>query len=1520
MSDGLDAFSPPTAAWFGRSFPQGPTEVQRRGWPEIVSGRNALLIAPTGSGKTLAAFLAGIDRVLGLPPDAERGTRVLYVSPLKALVYDVERNLRGPLVGILREAELRSDDGIDVRPARVSVRTGDTSAADRQRQLRQPGEILVTTPESLFLLLGSRARENLRTVHTVIVDEIHAIAGSKRGAHLALSLERLSELTGEEPQRIGLSATVRPACEVARFLGGDRPVEVVDASAEPKLDIKVHVPVADMEEVPVPKAATEEGGPLLGELYERTLGLQQQEQGIWAALFPALLAQILESQSTIVFVNSRGLCERIAQRINDLADLELVRAHHGSVSHEKRTEMEEALKAGQLRGIIATSSLELGIDMGAVDRVLLVESPGSVARGLQRVGRAGHQVGETSIGRIYPKFRGDLLESAVVASRMEQGAIESIQIPQNALDVLAQQVVALIVDRPRTPEQILSIVRRAAPFSDLTSGLLESVLDMLSGRYPSNDFADLRPLVSWDRAKNELAPRRGAASVTHLNAGTIPDRGLFGVFHSADNRRVGELDEEMVFETRPGDNILLGATTWRVEDITRDRVVVTPAPGEPGRLPFWRGDGPGRPLELGRALGAFVRELGEQSAGDVFDWVQSQSPLDDLATRNLIEYLREQREHTGVLPSDRMIVIERFRDELGDWRVCILSPFGARLHAPWAMAIQHSLSTLGGLEAQVMYTDDGIVLRLADGEDLPDAQLLVPDPEGVEEQVTEQLADTPLFAGLFRENASRALLMPRRRAQGRTPLWAQRLKAQNLLAAVRKFPSFPIVLETYRHALRDVFDVPGLEEVLRLIRSRKIRLHEVETATASPFSRSLVFAYVAAYIYEQDAPLAERRAQALALDRELLRELLGQAELRELLDADVLVEIESELQMTAPNRRARDADELHDAFRRIGDLSLSEVEARTTDDPAPWLEQLQRSRRMIVIFIAGEERYVAAEDAGLYRDALGAMPPSGLPDSFTAAVASPLEELLKRYARRRGPFVTESVAQRYALRSVVLEPVCRALVNEGAWVHGELDPRGTELDWCDAEFLRQLKRRTLAKLRGEVAPVDSATLARFLPAWQGHESAGDKRRSRGLERLQGSQRLQEAMAQLEAMPISYRALVDEVLPARVPGFTEEWLDLLAANGSICWIGHGPLGTRDGRIVLFRREHVGRLGREFCAEANEGSDLDSKKRDSGESVTSPDSVGYPPSTAAHADYLLEQLEQRGASFTYDLEFALGDKFPGLRSEEFNGALWDLVWRGLITNDTFGPLRSLGWNLKRRRSTTAGVGGRWSATRTLWSTEDNPTQRLLLRAQLLLERYGIVSREAVAAESIPGGFSPLYTILKSMEETGKVRRGYFVEGLSGAQFASPGAIDRLRAARAEDDDAWTGAVTTGAITAGAAEAVVLSTIDPAQPYGALLPWPDPIQAAGRPRRATGTWVVTVRGELVAFVGTRGRHVITFVSDDRLDRGVGALAEFFRHARKRLRIEKIDGVSVRESALKDRWIDQGFELGYRGMVAES
>jgi len=1473
----LETFSEATRQWFRDAFAT-PTEVQRRGWEAIGRGEHALLVAPTGSGKTLAAFLAALDALLDTGPRAEPGVRVLYVSPLKALVYDVERNLRGPLAGLHRTRERL---GQSAREVRVDIRTGDTPARERARQQRRPGEILVTTPESLFLILSSRARETLASVETVIVDEVHALAPNKRGAHLALSLERLSALARLDPQRIGLSATVRPHDEVARFLGGTRPVTVVDTSSPPCIDICVRVPVADMEQVPAEPPKERRGGSVLGELYAREVATPQRERGIWAALYPELVQAVRTHRTTLVFVNSRGLCERLCQRLNELAGEELVRAHHGSVSHTQRAEIEEQLKAGRLRGIVATSSLELGIDMGAVDQVVLVESPGTVARGLQRVGRAGHGVGEVSVGRILPRFRGELLQCALIAEHMRGGRIEALRTPRNPLDVLAQQLVAMCCDGPQPREALARVVRASHPFGELSDAALEAVLDMLCGHYPSGDFADLRPRLAWDRTTDTLSARRGAPALVRVNAGTIPDRGHYGVHLGAEGPRIGELDEEMVFETRAGEHILLGASTWRVEEITRDRVVVSPAPGEPGRLPFWRGEGPGRPLELGRAIGAFTREIGETTPAAALEHLLERYPLDRFAAQNLVDYVHEQRRHTGTLPTDRTITVERFRDELGDWRVCILSPLGTPVHAPWAMALQGRFAEHSGFEVQVMYTDEGIVLRFADTDEPPGTETLIPDPEEVEDLVTGQLASSALFAGLFRENAARSLLLPRRRPHQRSPLWAQRQKAQALLATVRRYPSFPVVLETYRQALSDVFDLPGLRAVLRDIRGRVIRVDDVETRSASPFARTLVFAYVAAYIYEQDVPLAERRAHALTLDRNLLTELLGQAELRELIDPDVLAELEAELQALVPARAARDPDELHDLLRRLGDLTPSEAAARANGPAAEWLETLRGQRRAARVRIAGEMRAIAAEDAGLYRDALGVMPPPGLPERCLAPVERPWERLARRYARTRGPFVAADLASRYNVPPTRAEAVLKALEAQGMLVRGEIRPGGVALEWCEREVLQGLKRRTLAKLRHQVTPVAAQALGRFLPAWHG---VGGERG--------GAERLQEVIAQLEGLALPWSVLDRVLLPERVPDYHTQMLDMLSASGVVVWVGRGALGHADGRIALYRRERVGRL----------------LERDGEEQ----------PESEIHAAILVH-LAERGASFFFDLAASAARRTPGTVPRDIEAALWDLVWAGRITNDTFQPLRGLGGPSRAsRRRREAGPAGRWSLVQELAAGEVAHTERAVAMAEMLLERYGVVSREAALAEDLAGGFAPVYQALKAMEESGRVRRGYFVEGLSGAQFAHAGAVDRLRAFRDEDagDDPY-----------AEAQVRVLASLDPANPYGALLPWP----ASGggeshRPRRTPDTWVVLVDGRPALYVGSGGRRLLTFPDSTAGERGALGLALRALHRlprgrrRRLLVVEQVDGVSAEASPIYELMRECGFARDYRGLVAEA
>ena len=1297
--DPLAPFSAPTRAWFGEAFAE-PTRAQILGWAPISAGRHTLLHAPTGSGKTLAAFLWCLDRLFtdAAPRPRERRLRVLYISPLKALTYDVERNLRAPLAGIRRTAERL---GQDLPEVHVASRTGDTPAEARRQLVKNPPEILVTTPESLYLLLTSQAREALRGVEYVIVDEVHALAGTKRGAHLALSLERLSALTDVEPQRIGLSATQRPLSAIAAFLGGvGRPVEIADAGSRKPLALEVIVPVEEM-------AHLAEGLPEYAGSEER--------HSIWPNIYPRLLELIRAHRSTLVFVNSRRLAERMSSRINELAGEELVRAHHGSIAREQRLQIEEELKAGRLPALVATSSLELGIDMGAIDLVVQIEAPPSVASGLQRIGRAGHNVGVPSTGKIFPKHRSDLLAAAVVVRRMLDGAIEETRIPRNPLDVLAQQIVAACAMDQWTVDRLHALVIRAEPFRDLSRQQLEGVLDMLSGRYPSDEFAELKPRIVWDRAADTIQSRNDARVVAIVSGGTIPDRGLFGVFLAGEEggkgRRVGELDEEMVYESRVGEVFLLGASSWRIDEIRPDRVMVTPAPGQPGKMPFWHGDTIGRPVELGRAIGAFVREMEGLAPAAAEARLRDDHALDERASRNLLAYLAEQREATGTVPSDRAVVLERFRDELGDWRVCLLSPFGGRVHAPWAMAIEARLAEQGQL-VQTIWTDDGIALRLPEATEPPPEDLFLVDPDQIERLVTDALGGTALFASRFRENAARALLLPRRRPGQRTPLWMQRQRSSDLLAVASRYGSFPIILETYREVLRDVFDLPALGEVLSGIRSRQIRVVSVETRSPSPFASGLLFNWIGAYMYEGDAPLAERRAQALALDRELLAELLGEEELRELLDPAAIADLELELQGLVGGRRVRTVDGIHDLLRRVGDLRSDEVAARSDlPDPLAALAALEADRRIVQLRLAGESRWVAIEDVARYRDALGASPPPGVAETWLQASQDeqvPLDGLLLRWARTHAPFLAAAPAGRWGTAPERVGERLRALVESGALVEGSFRPGESEHEFADPEVMRSLRRRSLARLRREVEPVPTEALARFLPAWQGIGS-----------RAGGIDRLLEVVTQLEGYPIPASILERDVLSARVAGYAPRLLDELGAAGEVVWIGRGPIGRDDGRVALFRRDRAELLA---SAGAFESGDR--------------------PAGPLH-DAIRQQLERRGATFFGPLRTNVRD---ARTDDELLDALWDLVWSGEVTNDTLAPLRALSLSRSRSRSTRpgrpAGTGppraaGRWSLVADLVGEGRSPTERSHAQALALLERHGVVTREAVLAEGMAGG---------------------------------------------------------------------------------------------------------------------------------------------------------------------------------------
>ncbi len=1605
----MDGFAEPTRQWFNGAFAE-PTAAQAGAWEAIRGGHNALVIAPTGSGKTLAAFLAALDRLaFGPPPASEKQRcRTVYISPLKALGVDVERNLRAPLAG-LRQAAVRA--GLPEPDVRIAVRSGDTPSDQRRKFLSAPSDILITTPESLFLLLTSQAREALGAVETVILDEVHAVAGTKRGAHLALSLERLDHLLPKPAQRIGLSATVRPAEEVARFLSGTRPATIVAPPSTKRFDLRVVVPVEDLTALdavdtdPEAVPADETG---------------RRKASIWPHVENRVADLVEEHTSTLVFANSRRLAERLCNRLNEIhaerIALELAvpvaagastasavpaqgfhvpaqlmgqagsaagvppllaRAHHGSVSKEQRAEVEEELKAGRLPAVVATSSLELGIDMGAVDLVVQVESPPSVASGLQRVGRAGHQVGAVSRGVIFPKFRGDLLQAAVVAERMRGGRIEAINLVRNPLDVLAQQLVAMCAVDSWDTDELLGLVRRAAPFATLTESVFEAVLDMLAGRYPSDEFAELKPRIVWDREAGTVSGRPGAQRLAVISGGTIPDRGLFGVFlvggdEKRGGRRVGELDEEMVYESRVGDVFTLGTSSWRIEDITHEKVLVSPAPGQPGRLPFWKGDTLGRPLELGRALGAFTRDLVGLAPQESTERLR-EAGLDEWAAGNLLAYLSEQHEATRHVPDDRTIVVERFHDELGDWRVVIHSPFGAQVHAPWALAISARLREEFGFDAQVMHGDDGIVLRLPESDweqpwadlglepsntvdsngDRPNVENVFDTcarfaPDEIEQLVTDQVGGSALFAARFRECAGRALLLPRRRPGQRVPLWQQRQRASHLLGVAAKYASFPIVLETVRECLQDVFDVPGLIELLGDIEARRVKVVQVETPAPSPFAKSLLFGYVAQFMYEGDSPLAERQAAALSVDPSLLAELLGQPELRDLFDTEVLGELEAELQHLTPDRPARDAEDTADLLRLLGPLSTDEAARRGVE--AAWLGELERTRRAIRVRIAGEQRWAAIEDAGRLRDALGVPLPVGVPEAFTEPVVDPLGDLMARYARTHAPFPARQAAEHFGIGVAVCVTVLERLAAERRVIRGAFRPDGGGEEWCDARVLRRLRRRTVAALRQQAEPVNPTALARLLPAWQNVGQPGE----RSDRRLRGVDGVLRAVEQLAGVPVPASALERLVLPSRVSDYQPAMLDELTSGGEVVWAGAGALAVDDGWIALAPAAIAPFVLPEPTplddASPAQWALLSALERDAGLFFRS----------------LVEQVAQseprRQAARPDGPPTSGGDAAnPPVDPADVLAALWELVWAGRVTNDTYAPVRALlgsGRTAHRAKRPTprgryaamrfvlaaaaapvlpsavaATAVGRWSRLRTAIPSADPRAKAASAQVlgEVLLDRYGIVTRGSVGAERLPGGFSAVYRVLSAFEEAGRCRRGYFVEGLGAAQFAADGAVDRLRALSSEagelggigetsgisgmsedsQPDNHTGSRTVGSATGGRPDSrtgsngsshggkggrtpttLLLAAADPANPYGAAIPWPDrpparrPVSApsaaetvfantaisaaAGqghKPGRKAGALVVLVDGELVLYVERGGRTVLSWTDSPQL-----------------------------------------------------
>ena len=1324
--------------------------------------------------------------------------------------------------------------------------------------------------------------------------------------------EATGKVTPDEPniQRIGLSATQRPLDEVARFLGGlqakgksarrrknkapitepdeaihdeftadraaqcYRPVTIVDTSGKKNLDLRIEVPVEDMAKIGLPV-----------EIPSGPAAQGPARTSIWSAIHPRLLELVRAHRSTLIFVNSRRIAERLASALNELAGETLVRSHHGSLARPQRIEVEDRLKAGAIRGLVATSSLELGIDMGAIDLVIQIEAPPSVASGMQRIGRAGHTIGAASRGVIVPKFRGDLVACAAVTRAMHEARVESSRYPRNPLDVLAQQLVATVSNEDWDVDALFDMVRRAAPFAELSRSVYDGLLDMLSGRYPSDDFADLRPRLTWDRLKNRVTAREGAKRVAVINGGTIPDRGLYGVFlvgERGPHARVGELDEEMVFESRVGETFLLGASTWRIEEITHDRVLVSPAPGEPGKMPFWKADAAGRPLELGRHIGELVRTLRHMPASAAVQRLVQHHDLDSQAAENLVRYLADQASAAGVVPDDRTILIERCRDELGDWRICVLTPFGGKIHAPWAMAAVERARAETGIDVETMWTDDGFVVRFPETEDPPDPNLMIPASDEVEALVVRQLGATALFAAKFREAAARALLLPKRRPGGRSPLWQQRKRAADLLAVAAQYGSFPIILEAYRECLRDVFDMPSLVDTLRRIERREIRTAVVDSAVPSPFAAALLFGYVANYIYDGDAPLAERRAQALAIDQSQLRELLGDVELRELLDPDAIATVERQLQHLEEERRARSIDGVHDLLLRLGDLTQEDIAVRTRIDAKDALAELVRARRAISVNIGGHARIIPVEYAGRYRDALGVPLPPGLPESLLAPAPHATQDLARRYARTHAPFTTQEFADRYSLGRVTAESILKTLAASGRLVEGEFRPGGTTREWCDPDVLQSIRRRSLARLRKEVEPVEPAVFGRLLTSWQ-----GVSRPRLGLDALL------DAIENLQGAPLPASIFETEILSARVRGYNAADLDALTAAGEITWCGLEPLGDRDGRLALFLTDHMSRLWRPPAV-----SELSARER-----------------------AIVSYLESEGASFFAPLHEAAGGGYPG----ETVDTLWDLVWKGLLTNDTFQALRAFTrppekrarkparrTNFRSRRIGPPSSEGRWSLTRDRLTGDVSPTEWSTATAQQLLSRYGVVTREVAGAEGIEGGFSAVYDVLKAMEDAGRIRRGYFVAGVGAMQFALPAALDLLRTFKNASDEP---------------ETVVLAATDPANPYGTMLKWPE-VSAeqsnSGRgPTRTIGSVVVLVDGALAAYVARGGRQLIAYLPEDEpartiVSRALGKrLAAIARgeDGRSGLLISEINGGPTADHPLAPFLIDAGFNPSAMG-----
>lgn len=1513
MTDALATFSAPTGKWF-RSVFEAPTAVQVEAWSAIANGEHALVVAPTGSGKTLAAFLWALDTLASRPADP--GTKVVYVSPLKALGVDIERNLRAPLTGIRVAAERLQVPLTDIT---VGVRSGDTPPRARAALVRTPPSILITTPESLYLMLTSSARSTLTGVETVIVDEIHAVAGTKRGSHLALSLERLDALVGHDVQRVALSATVRPVERVAQFLGGDRPVRIVAPPAHKQWDVSVRLPVTDITQPGPAPGAEPPVDPLLGGPGTDTLAVDAATSpSLWPHIEAEVYQTVTNGRSTLVFTNSRRTSERLTGRLNELWAAEhapdtldqlpdrppaqvmapsdivrgvpavIARAHHGSVSKEARADIEAALKSGDLRCVVATSSLELGIDMGAVDRVVQVGAPASVASALQRIGRSGHDVGATSRGEVYPLHRGDLGPSVVATESMLAGRIEELRVPRHPLDVLAQQTVAAAAaagDAGLDVDTWYATVTRSHPYARLDRALLDSIIELVTGAYPAADFGELRArLAQGDDGR--LYPRPGALRLAVTSGGTIPDRGMFGVFLVSDEqgaRRVGELDEEMVYESRVGDVFTLGASAWQIEEITRDQVRVSPAPGRTGRLPFWRGDDEGRPAELGRQIGRLYREVSREPAR------LDRLHLDANTRVNLTTYITEQRAATGALPDDRTVVIERFRDELGDWRVVVHSTLGRRVLGAWSLVMAEALSRAAGVDVQPVVSDDGIVLRLPDSEAadrLP--ELLLADPDEVVDIVTEQVGGTALFAGRFRECAARALLLPRRDPGRRAPLWQQRQRASQLLEVARHHPRFPIIIETVREVTQDVYDLPGLVELMQHLRSGATRLVEVVTEKPSPFAATLLFRYTGAFLYDGDTPVAERRAAMLSMDPELLAAALGTLDLRELLDADVVAEVIAELQHTAPNRRARTADDLAELPRILGPVPLSGLAERTElADLDAALGSL--GARVATVRIAGEPHLVAASDLAILRDALGIPIPPGHTAPPASEGRDPLTQLVARYARSHGPFTAHEVAATFGLGAATVLLVLDREVGARRLAGGRFSPGVTEPEFVDPEVLRRMRTRSLAAARRELRPVSQSAYARFLAA---SHHLDDRPNSSPDEVLFALQRLAGA-------PLPASAWETQVLPARLSGYLPAHLDTLLAESEVVIRVRGSAGPQDPLVALVPVRDLDLLA--------------------------------PPDTAPSPEALVvaAALAQGDGTFPA-VQAALGGT-----ATEAADALWRAAEEGVVAPASMAPVRARIGSLRaahrtarptpRRRARLPRASrlgapimtappaamGRWYR---VMDAELTPAEAAISQVSAWLERYGVVTRGGVTADGTPGGFAAAYRLLSELETAGTVLRAYVVDGLGGAQFTTRDVLGQVREfTDSPDNTEWPSGIADPT-------PIVLAAGDPANPYGSVLPWPP--HPAAHPSRAAGALVVLADGLCLAHL-TRGGRVLTLFAEPDARAGVAALVttallQAIGEGRmQRLRIEEVDGRPTLSSGVDAAMRAAGGRLAPQGIV---